>query len=445
MAQSKFVTVSVVTAMLLGSTGMTPAIAMAAAPVQKVSGLVQPAVADAMAPTVETSCGLMVLNGATTELKPNPKLKVLNSKWVKLPKIDANVLAVSCNRDSIIPVLGDAQALKGHTKPFVINDGTRTGTLSLEKGKYKFVAAGGKLTKAEDAAVKTQIKLMQGEADKLAKKKSGNSKVGSCVVGGLLTGLLAAAVSSKQNRGSAAVVGFAAGCALGWTFAANWSKNDKDGLDRASQEALDDPNGNMNWRAPESGAQVSFQSANAGERNEDVEFQHLENVEAPPEGSRVIARPYRTVARLALRSSPEDDNAYNILGRYNAGQTVEVVGMTPDAEWVMIGDQGVVIGYVKRTGLVESGQSLRIAKTERYYVDSPAPPKAARAKGKGKAKTRPAAPMMAQVAPPAAQGKVKTIKVAATTQCKSLTAATGQSQAQKLTGCNRPGGKWVIA
>lgn len=444
MAQSKFVTATVMASMLFTSPGLFPTAAMATSQGQQTTPLTQTVALDSLGPKIENSCGLMVLNGTTTELRPNPKLKVLNSKWVKLPKFDANTLAVSCSRDSIIPVASDSIALKGHTRPFIISDGLRTGTLSLEKGRYKFTVAGGKLSKIEDSAVKVQLKLMQGESDKLARKKSGGSKVGGCMLGGLLTGLLAAAVSSKRNRGSAAVVGFAAGCALGWTFAANWSKRDKEDLDRASLDALDGPNGNVDWRAPESGEQVRFRTADASERNEDVEFQHLDNVDAPPEGSIVVARPYRTLVRLALRSGPDNDSADNILGRYNAGQMVEVVGLTPDSEWAMIGDGGVVIGYALRSGLADAGQSLRMAKTERYYIESHAQAKPAATRARGARKAKAPAPVMMVQAAPTTPEKIKTVKVAATTQCKSLIAATGQQQ-QSRTGCNRPGGKWVFA
>lgn len=446
MAQSEMLKAGLIVSLVVPSPAMVAGTAMAAeskgqsSSVQAGSGQIA---STGPGPTVETSCGLLVLSGATTQVKPYPNLKVLNSASVKLPKIDSSVLAVTCNRDSVLPVAGDERALKGHAKPFIINDGVRSGTLSLEKGKYKFGVSGGQLTKLEDAAVKAQIKKMQGDADAVAKKKSDGNKVAGCIAGGLLVGLLAAAASSKNSRGGAAVAGFAAGCALGWTFAKNWSEKDKQGLDQASQDALDNPNGTMDWQAPESGTPVRFRAVNAAERNEDVEFQHVENVEAPPEGSKVISRPYRTAARLALRSSPDSSSADNILGRYNTNQTVEVVGLTPDGEWAMVGDQGVVIGYALRTGLVETGQSLRTVQTERYYVDTPAPARATPARTKAKVKAK-APVMMAQVAPPVSVAKVKTVKVAATTQCKSLTAATGQQQ-QSKTGCNRPGGKWVFA
>lgn len=444
MGQSELVKAGVIASLIATAPGVFPAAAMAASGQSPAAGY--PA-ASGSGPTSESSCGLVVLNGVTTETRPVPGLKVLNSASVKLPKIDNNVLAVSCTRDSVIPVPGDEKALKGHSKPFIINDGARSGTLTLDKGKYNYAVSGGVLSKSEDQLVKANLKMMQGDADQVAKKKSDGNKVAGCLVGGLLTGFLAAAVSSKQARGGAAIAGFAAGCALGWTFAKDWSQKDKDGLDKASEDALNNPNGAMDWQAPESGQQVRFRSNAVADRTEEVEFQHLDNVEAPPPGSKILSRPYRTMARLPLRSSPDGTGTDNILGRYNQGQVVEVVGITPNGLWAMVGDGGVVIGYLPRNGLTDTGQALNVAQTERYYIDAPAAPapaRAAPAKGKAKAAVRPAPALAARMAPPVAQAQVKTVKVAATTQCKSLTAATGQQQ-QSKTGCNRPGGKWVFA
>ena len=201
----------------------------------------------------------------------------------------------------------------------------------------------------------------------------------------------------------------------------------------------------MAWQAPESGSAVSFQATNASDRSEDVEFEHLDTVDSPPEGSRVIAKPFRTVSRVALRSSPDSSSANNIIGRFNPGQTVEIIGLTPDAKWVMVGEDNIIVGYAQREGFSETGQSLRRAQTERHYVDTSTASAARTAKRKGKGSNRAAKPTMtAQMAPPPNTAQVRTTRVAATTQCKSLVAATGQAQ-DKKTGCNRPDGKWVFA
>lgn len=396
-------------------------------------------------PTSEVSCGLIVLNGTSTEVRIDPKLHVLNAKSISFPKMDANVMAYVCNRDSIIPVQGDDRLVQRAPSKFVINDGTRSGTLSFENNKYKFAVTGGVLDRTEKKTVDVQLKAMQEQAKARDKKKSGGNKALGCVAGGLVTGLLAGLLAPKRNRGAAVVVGFAAGCAVGWSFAKNWSEKDKHGLEDASQDALDSPDGQMGWQAPESGAQVSFQTTSSSERNEDIEFDHLDSVQEPPEGSHVVAKPFRTVARVALRSSPDNSLSDNIIGRFNAGQTVEVIGLTPDLEWAMIGEDGVIVGYAARQGFTEVAQPLRKVQTERHFVERKATAQAPAPKRKAKARGKAAAPVMtAQVAPPPDRSQVRTTRIAATTQCKTLVAVTGQQQ-DKKTGCNSPDGKWRIA
>lgn len=439
MARSKLLTLSVITAVVATSPGVMAIPAMAA---QQSSVAVPQTAQPAFTPTSETSCGLLVLNGSSTEVKPYPKLHVLNAKSINMPKIDSNVLGVTCTRDSVIPVASDSVVLKKQSKPFILSDGVRTGTLTLEKGKYRFAVSGGVLTKLEEAEVKVRIKDMNAAEAKLAQKKSTGSKAASCVGMGILGALAGALIAGKKDRGAGAVAGFAIGCAAGWGFASKWSKTDKDGLDTASQQALDDPNGTMDWKAPESGAQVRFRTASAGEKNEDVEFEHLDSVEAPPEGSRVVSRPFRTVARVALRSAPDRTISDNIVGRFNTGQTVEIVGITPDGQWALVGEDGVIVGYSAREGFSEILQPSRLVRTERHYIETTAPPKKSIGKGKGGRARVPV--LLVQAAPPVSRSQVKTTKVAATTQCKSLIAASGNAN-QSRTGCNRPGGKWVIA
>lgn len=417
--------------------------------VTSVAGLSDPVLASnttvlaSAAPVIESSCGILVLNGAGTEYRPVKNFHIYNTTTIRVPKSDLPIMALSCIRDSLVPGPGDDRAVSVAPNRLVLNDGVRYGVLTLEKGKYKFVMLSGLLRNDEQLAVKNVLALMQKDADNGAKKKKKGKKIAGCVGGGIIGGLLGVLFAPKRNRGTAAVVGFAAGCAAGWSFAANWSQTDKEGLDQASQQALDEPTGRMGWQAPESGQQVQFQVTDTGEQNLDVEFQHLDSVEEPPEGSRVISRPFRTIGKIALRSSPDSISADNIVGSFNADQTVEIVAETPDRRWVMIGEDGVIVGYAVRDGFAELGQPLSKVRTNRHLVDVKAPARPVVAKRKGK--PRSAAPvMMAQVAPPPSQTQIRTVKLSATTQCKSLVAATGQKSA-KRTGCQAPGGKWVFA
>ena len=76
-----------------------------------------------------------------------------------------------------------------------------------------------------------------------------------------------------------------------------------------------------------------------------------------------------------------------------------------------------------------------------FQAAAPAPTPKRKAKSRGRAAS---SVMTAEVAPPPDRSQVRTTKIAATTQCKTLVAVTGQQQ-DKKTGCNSPDGKWRIA
>jgi hypothetical protein len=74
-----------------------------------------------------------------------------------------NVEAISCGRESIVPVLGDERVLAAHLPLFIVSD-ERVGILTMVEGRLRFELASGKMTDAEaDAAQKflnaAQLKL----------------------------------------------------------------------------------------------------------------------------------------------------------------------------------------------------------------------------------------------------------------------------------------------
>lgn len=445
---SRFVTVLLIASVAGTSSGFTAdtAFASPSGTTQPESQIKNPTPPQTLiGPTTESSCGLLTLNGPVTKFVPYPNLHVLNASSVKLklPKMDANTLAVLCNRDSIIPTVEDGRVLKAQSKPFILSDGVRSGTLSLDKGKYSFAVSGGVLSKSEGGAVDATLKAIGDDAAAHEKKKHTGSKVLGCIGGGFLGSLAAALLAPKRDRRAAAVLGFGAGCAVGWSIAKHWSQKDKDGLDQASQQALDSPSGEMTWQAPESGQQVNFRAGAASEQDQDVNFQHLDSVEAPPQGSRVISRPFRTVGQVVLRSSPDNTGTGNIIGSFNSGQTVEIVGLTPDARWAMVGEDGVIVGYAEQAGFNELSQPLRQVRTERHLVEVPAPARPTHAKLATK-RQRAASRIAMMTASPPTPGQIKTTQVRATTQCKSLIASTGKQQDTR-TGCKVPNGGWAIA
>lgn len=274
-------------------------------------------------------------------------------------------------------------------------------------------------------------------ARRQAKRKATNNKIAGCIVGGILGGLLGAAVSNRNNRGSAIALGAAAGCFAGFTFASNWSEHDRAALDDETQQVMDRPRtGSTSWVAPESGQEVELTASAPEIVTQKVDLETYDNVVPPPQtGTQIIARPFRTRDVLRLRSSPVDASEDNVIGRFNKGVVVEVVGASEDGKWAMIGDDGVIAGYASAAYLapMDSSQTLRKVATARPKRL----PRTQLASAGAGARIN-AAP---ETGP---EPKVRTIKVLASTQCKSVVAVSGQ-QTDRRKGCETPNGDWKYA
>lgn len=261
---------------------------------------------------------------------------------------------------------------------------------------------------------------------------------GAVVLGALFRGLAVQADASRAEVNQATAAGVALGCAAGFQIGKNWSERDKAAYGDASQDVLDDPTPqSRDWYAPESGDRVTLITTAATTESREVDFQYYNNIAAPVAGSRVISRPYRATNLLRLRSTPDENNPNNIVGRFEKDEIVEVVGLTPDGRWGMIGESGVIVGYASMDYLMtlEASRTLRRTVVARAKPDRPASAPASRPT-KGKAAPAPAAP--------AAPRQVQTTRLVASTQCKSLVATSG-TQRDKKKGCSLPSGKWAFA
>lgn len=277
-------------------------------------------------------------------------------------------------------------------------------------------------------------------ARRIAHRKATNSKVTGCIVGGILGGLMGAALSNRNNRGAAIALGAVSGCFAGFAFASSWSQRDQAALDEQTQEAFDRPQTQATtWVAPESGQTVTFQPETTEVVTQKVDLETYDNVAAPQAGAQIVARPYRTRDVLRLRSSPDDASEDNVIGRFDKGVVVEVVGASADGKWAMIGDDGVIAGYASSGHLaaMDSRQTLRrtpTAKPKRLPRTQ-----LASANANANANIR-----IAAATEPAPTPKIKTIKILASTQCKSMVAVSGQ-QTDRKRGCETPNGDWKYA
>lgn len=225
----------------------------------------------------------------------------------------------------------------------------------------------------------------------------------------------------------------ARGCSKVWgDIAKGFTKRDSEGLDDATEDAMNDERGGRReYNAKDAKQKVLLETVGSESRNRPVQFTLLKSVSPPPGGVVVVAKPFRTTAVLNLRSSPDLKKAENVVGSFAKGEVVAVMARTTDG-WALIGAQGydkdapddyVGVGYASMQYLVDpalKAAPLRKAKTAR--------PKLASASG-GKG--------------PVAAAPVQKSTVKASTQCKTVSASTGQSRESK-TGCATPAGRYEV-
>lgn len=266
------------------------------------------------------------------------------------------------------------------------------------------------------------------------RRRQNNAGGIGCAAGGIAGALLGKSVLGKVALGGAL-------CAVGWQIGRALTKRDQQKLTERSGQLLeeDGPRSEV-WTAPDSKEKVRLSVGRAEQRNTNVQVQYDRGVQAPPSGMRVEAATYVVTAdRLNFRAAPSARDDRNIIGYFDRGENVEVLGRTADGQWAMIGDGGVLIGYAAvRAGGVETLRNPNAAQpTRKRRVVARARPKVIQ-----KASQKGAPPVVINRNPQTAQ--VKTAKVSATTQCKAIVAQTG-SKSDTHNGCTLPNGQWAIA
>ena len=255
-----------------------------------------------------------------------------------------------------------------------------------------------------------------------------------CAAGGFAGALLGKSAIGKIALGGAL-------CAVGWQIGRALTKRDQQKLTERSGQLLAEggPRSEV-WTAPESKEKVRLSVGRAERRDTNVAVQLDRGVQAPASGMRVEAATYVVAApRLNFRSSPNTRSDNNIIGYFDRGENVEVLGRTPDGQWAMVGDGGVLIGYAAlRDGSAETMRNPNAYQpTRKRRVVARARPKVIQ-----KTAQKGAAPVVIIRNPQTAQ--VKTVSVRASTQCKAVVAQTG-SKSDAHNGCALPNGQWAIA
>lgn len=304
------------------------------------------------------------------------------------------------------------------------------------------------LTKKNEPA-RTQLEVEQDDQQE-NQKTSGSDVAGGigCAIGG---GLAATLIKGKVGK----ILGGAVFCAVGWKLGKALTKKDKVALTEKAQQmlAIDSPVSEQ-WRAPESGELVSLTTEPAVSTVKEINVVMDSRVEPPASGLQINSVTYVAADVVKFRSAPRDEGEVNILGFFNKGESIEIIGRTADGNWAILGDGGLVIGYAefRQNGKLVIGTPDEIRK-----VMEAAAAKSAATKTRAKGRRVPvkqanvAVPVLRVgerakpqfVAGAAKQRTTKEAKVTASTQCKAVLASIGK-RADRKSGCLAQNGTWQL-
>lgn len=280
--------------------------------------------------------------------------------------------------------------------------------------------------KAERKARKAAERARERELNPNRGKKK-TKRILGCVAGAAIGILGSILLQGKKNRdGGAVVAAGAVGCAAGWALGGALKGDDKEKLDHFVNEdvALRDGEPVRTWVAPNSGATITIQQADAGYKPIEAEFSVAPGVHFPQPGVLVEGRAMRVTTALRLRAGPGTDTA--IVGSFAPNEIVQVIAQTPDQQWALIGENNVVVGYASKTYLstslaIPSQGPIRYATMTRTPPPRPRPVR-------GRAAPAPVA---------VASGPPQITRVPASTRCKSIIASHGSNRSTQQR-CARP-------
>lgn len=243
---------------------------------------------------------------------------------------------------------------------------------------------------------------------------AGNKQAGGAVAGAVVGGLLGNQVASKKNRGAATVLGAAVGAAAGSYIGCRMQTSDQAKAEAAAQHALN--NGQTySWNNPETGASGRTRVVSTtttpynGGGQAYAQPVSLQGVRfAPgvePQGPYFGASgSFTAPQKVNMRGAPSTNAA--VVGQLQAGATFDAMAKVrgPAYDWLLIGNNGVAIGYVAES------------------VVRPQNPQAVYAGNGG------------------AGGRGQMCR----TFDQTLTTGAGETETNRYTACQNPNGEWVV-
>ena len=116
-------------------------------------------------------------------------------------------------------------------------------------------------------------------------------------------------------------------------------------IERESVRALESaPDGKtLNWSNPNSGTSATITPAKTMIEKRGVTTQRSEQVASAPSLT-LIGRTYRAVKNANVRAAP--GTKHPIVGKLAKGSKITAIGKVDGSDWIMVGQNGLAVGYV---------------------------------------------------------------------------------------------------
>lgn len=166
------------------------------------------------------------------------------------------------------------------------------------------------LTLGAAAAALSMSVAPQASAGVVGCKASGGKQEVGALIGGLVGGLAGNQIAGKGDRGTGTAIGALVGAGAGSAVGCNMQKT------RAEQA-------------------VGGVYKSGG-------YRYAQNVEAEP----LVKMGHKYVARSTLNLRAAATTRAPRLGAVSSGETFQALGRTGDGKWILVGQDGVGVGYV---------------------------------------------------------------------------------------------------
>ena len=166
------------------------------------------------------------------------------------------------------------------------------------------------LTIGAAAAALSMSVAPQASAGVTGCKASGSKQEVGAVVGGLLGGLAGNKIAGKGDRGTGTAIGAVLGAGAGSAVGCNMQKS-------------------------EAAKQVGGVYKSGG-------YRYAQTVEAEP----LVKLNHKYVARSTVNLRAASSTRAERLGAVSSGATFQALGRTSDGQWILVGQDGVGVGYV---------------------------------------------------------------------------------------------------